>query len=100
VGGEGWRQVPLQGRGSTFPNGVGTYLDQMQDLIPGMANGTVDSAGHWLWGEWHACKVCDSGLAAASGGSAVAGTTSGGWASPPLTVLLKAFHVQCMFGPH
>lgn len=31
----------FKGGGSTFPNGVGTYLDQMQELIPGMANGTV-----------------------------------------------------------
>ncbi|MCO5586645.1 hypothetical protein L7F22_040586 [Adiantum nelumboides] len=32
------------GGGTMFPNGVGEYLDQMEELIPGMKDGTVRTA--------------------------------------------------------
>ena len=32
------------GGGTMFPNGVGAYVDLMQDLIPGMKNGTIRTA--------------------------------------------------------
>ena len=32
------------GGGTMFPNGVGEYVDLMQDLIPGMKDGTVRTA--------------------------------------------------------
>lgn len=32
------------GGGTMFPNGVGEYLDQMEELIPGMKDGTIRTA--------------------------------------------------------
>lgn len=32
------------GGGTMFPNGVGEYIDHMEELIPGMKEGTVRTA--------------------------------------------------------
>lgn len=32
------------GGGTMFPNGVGRYVDQLQELIPGMEDGTIRTA--------------------------------------------------------
>ena len=32
------------GRGTMFPRGVSEYVDRMEDLIPGMKDGTVRTA--------------------------------------------------------